>query len=385
MQKEVDVQPSNHAADAAGVRRTTQQQIIDLVPYLRELQPAQRALVERLFLIQEATGRLRPPESMHGWINRNFGDLEAVREQPIVRVTNRWTLEGTLFNPLRARRPVQGSHSTDVAQVVADTAGEHDVSGFCKPESGTPADIFGRVRGRYCLTAGNIAKYDGLHGVLIFKEHNPLLLSRELIADYLETAQSWFQAAHASEPEAHYPFLLWNCLWKSGASVIHGHAQMSLARGMAYPKIEQLRRTVELYRQQHQAGYFDDLYAAHQALGLAVGSNPELRVFPSLAPIKEKEVLILAQPGATLAEALFQVLDCFITELGVQSFNVALVYPPLAKTSERWDEMPLLARIVDRGDPLNRASDWGAMELYAASVVSSDPYEVARALAGRFR
>jgi hypothetical protein len=36
--------------------------------------------------------------------------------------------------------------------------------------------------------------------------------------------------------------------------------------------------------------------------------------------------------------------------------------------------------LVDRGDPGNRTCDIGSMELYAASVVSSDPFAVADAL-----
>ena len=36
--------------------------------------------------------------------------------------------------------------------------------------------------------------------------------------------------------------------------------------------------------------------------------------------------------------------------------------------------------MVDRGDPANRTADFGAMELYAASVVSSDPFKVARTI-----
>jgi hypothetical protein len=54
--------------------------------------------------------------------------------------------------------------------------------------------------------------------------------------------------------------------------------------------------------------------------------------------------------------------------------------PPLAETSEDWSDVPVMVRIVDRGDPLNRTSDFGAMELYAASVVSSDPFRVAESL-----
>ena len=39
-----------------------------------------------------------------------------------------------------------------------------------------------------------------------------------------------------------------------------------------------------------------------------------------------------------------------------------------------------MIRIVDRGDPATRTNDIGAMELYAASVVSSDPLKLAQTL-----
>jgi len=38
--------------------------------------------------------------------------------------------------------------------------------------------------------------------------------------------------------------------------------------------------------------------------------------------------------------------------------------------------------VIDRGDPSNRTSDIGAMELYSAPVVSSDPFRVAHFLKG---
>ena len=39
-----------------------------------------------------------------------------------------------------------------------------------------------------------------------------------------------------------------------------------------------------------------------------------------------------------------------------------------------------MARIVDRGDPINRTSDFGSMEIYASSVIASDPFRVADVL-----
>jgi hypothetical protein len=66
--------------------------------------------------------------------------------------------------------------------------------------------------------------------------------------------------------------------------------------------------------------------------------------------------------------------------MGVVAHNMALYLPPLAPDGEDWRRFAPHARIVDRGDPANRTSDIGAMELYAASVIASDPFRVADAL-----
>ena len=65
---------------------------------------------------------------------------------------------------------------------------------------------------------------------------------------------------------------------------------------------------------------------------------------------------------------------------GVVSYNMALYLPPLSPDGEDWRRFPPLARLVDRGDPANKTSDIGAMELYAASVIAADPYRLAEAL-----
>ncbi|GAG01438.1 unnamed protein product, partial [marine sediment metagenome] len=53
----------------------------------------------------------------------------------------------------------------------------------------------------------------------------------------------------------------------------------------------------------------------------------------------------------------------------------------LAATEDDWQRFPLVARLVQRGGSGGAASDIGAMELFAASVVSHDPFELAKALA----
>ena len=66
--------------------------------------------------------------------------------------------------------------------------------------------------------------------------------------------------------------------------------------------------------------------------------------------------------------------------MGVVSFNLGLLTPPLAETEENWEGFPVMVRVLDRGNLNSRASDVGGVEIYAASVVASDPFELTRQL-----
>lgn len=350
--------------------------IIDLPALIRSLQPPDRRLFDRLFHVTESSGRLRAPPSMHAWIRKQFGSLSAVERQTIVKTTNLVTMEGTLFNAIRASRPLASSGAEEVDEIASSGLGDP----FCNPLEGTPEDVFGRVRGRRSVTASNVAKYDAFHGVVIFDEHNPLRFDEDSISDALEVGLEWGRRALETDPGARYFFFLWNCLWKGGASILHGHAQVAATHDMHYARVEGLRRHALAYRAEHGANYFEDLRAVHRALGL-VSQLGDTAIIASLAPIKEKEVLLLA-PGVTpdLKRAVHHVLARFVHNLGVSSFNLVLYMPPLAPAPEDWSGFPHLVRIVDRGDATTKTADIGAMELYASSVVASDPFRLAEAL-----
>jgi hypothetical protein len=323
-------------------------------------------------------GRLDPPEAMRTWIEKSFGSVDAVTEQTIVRITNRVTLEGSLFNGLRASRPLDTGISLDLDREIAATEGDP----FCRPEAGTPADVFGRVRGSHATTASNVAKYDGFHGVIVFNDHDPLKLTPEKVADHVDVGLRWAREAHRADPEARYPFLMWNCLWRAGGSIIHGHAQITATRGSHYPKVERLRRAAAGYAAEQGSDYFTDLHRVHDALGLSVPAEEGVRAFASLSPVKEKELVVIGDSpdSEALHRTVGELLRAYVHTLSVRAFNVAFYMPPLVEVEEDWSGFPTVAYIVDRGDPANRTSDIGAMELYAASVVASDPFAVARAL-----
>jgi len=353
-----------------------QHEIVALEEIIGHLAPEDRALMERFLHITSTVGELSPPPTMYRWIEKYFGSVSAVRQQKVTKVTNRWTLESSLFNELRAHRPLEARIPSALAEEIA--RGHPDP--FDDPEANTPEDVFGRVRGANAITASNIAKYDGFHGVVIFDEHDPLAFTEDSVAGAIDVAVTWLKKAHETDPAANYPFFMWNCLWKSGASIPHGHAQMSLTKGMHYGKVELARRVAEQYRAQFGTDYFADYFRIHEILGLGFARDG-VKLLAHIVPLKEKEIVLY---GSSLNDALkrnlYCALACLTGDLGVTSFNLTISMLPFDSTPESWTDFPVIVRMVDRGDPMNRTADFGAMELYASSVVSSDPFRVAAAL-----
>lgn len=349
--------------------------IVQIEDAVAALDHIERARFERIFTVSSTEGSLVPPDSMIPWIEKQFGNVEATRHQRIVKVTNVVTLEGVLFNWLRSSRPMW-HHEIDLDKELAD--GHADP--LNDPYNGTPEDLFGRVRGKYCVTASNIAKFDGFHGLVVFNERHPLRFTREMLHDYIDTGGRWGDLAHASDPEAKYYMLLWNCLWRAGASLVHGHAQVIMGRDMHYAAVEHLRRSAAVYQALYRSNYFSDMFLAHQSLGCAFDKEGT-QVIANLAPKKENEVLLMAPIVTTsLKDRIYEVLECFRDRMGISSFNLVMYTPPWGETQESWEHFPVIVRIVDRGDPSSRTADFGAMELYAQSVVSSDPFVLARNL-----
>jgi hypothetical protein len=362
----------------------------------------------RIFDVAVMAGYAEPPATMHAWVEQHFGSIAAVRQQTIIRIVNRLTLEAALFNPLRARRPLETTGGDAALEArIAAALESNDI--FRDPLRDTTADRFGRIHGQFCVSASNVAKFDGWHGLLIFDEPHPLRFDAPRLRDYLDTAMRWLAAAHAQDSQAIYPLIFWNCLPKSGASQMHGHMQLALARGMHYARVELWRRAAHSYRAEHGAGYFDDLFAVHQALGLAIPQQPGTRAFAHLTPLRNREIALLADDRtgvqlnapttdklgsphqasetlyggpsvAALADALHAILRNLIDVQGMRAFNLTIALPPLGPACEEWSDFPILARLGDRGDPLASSSDLGANELYATGCITADPFEVAAQL-----
>ena len=359
------------------------------VEKLHHINESAYSILKKIYKFDSETGFQVIPNSFENKVTDYFGRrdtsgniietpnkvVERIAKQKIVKITNRWTGESTLFNSLRADRP--GINKKDLEKekkhVLRLIKKSEKGCDFCQPEKYTPEDVFGRIMGKYSVTASNIAKYDVWSSLVIFCNHNPLKFNSQEFFDYLKTSFTWFKAVNNHNQQYIFPFFVWNCMPRAGASQIHGHSQILMSKE-PYAGVEKLIKTYQNYQKETGANYFDDLYHAHQSLGLSM-KNDDIRFFASITPLKEKEVIILSENPSKDLKAnttIFKILRCFIDVMGVFSFNLSISSPPLNNEKE----FPYITRIVDRGSLLKSTADIGGMELYGSSVVADDPYKI---------
>ena len=353
------------------------------------LAPDERHVFDRMFDFVMSEARVLPPPAMEGWIANAFkyladtpaGILDAIRRQPIVHVMNRATGQAALYNAVRSHRPIEAKADTDLEKEIEAARAK---CSFCRSLEQTPANTFGRIGEK--KTCANVAAYDGYHGLVIFEDHSPLRFRHDAfkvgeIEDLLATSRAWADQCHAEDPAARFFFLMWNCLWKAGASIIHGHAQMTVGRKFHYGKVERLRRDALAYQHQCGTDYFQDFVAAHDAVGLVTWWGSVAAV-SHLVPAKEREIILVADrfDSPDLPGALWKALKTYAA-LDVKAYNLAVYMPPLGDPDPAWKDFPVLVHLVDRGDPNARTADVGAMEMYASAVVATDPFTVAETMA----
>jgi hypothetical protein len=350
-------------------------------------------LFNNIFHVSSASGRIEIPVSFREKVRAYFGNkdeqgniiepkkevIERIQTQKVIKTYNKWTGEGSLFNSLRASRPgmrpeEQVLEKKKIHEYIEKSKEDCD---FCEPEKFTPEDIFGRIEGKHCITGANIAKYDAWSSMIFFKKHDPLDFTLEELLDYIDTGFKWFKKVHNYDKQFKFPFFMWNCLQKAGASQVHGHAQILMTNIIHYAKTQFLRKNFRNYMQLKGMNYFKDLYSVHKSLGLAL--DADINGFASITPLKEKEFIIISKDNpskdAEVKEAIYKILRCYIDKLGVNSFNLAISCPSFDETY-----FPYIMRIVDRGSIFKSTSDIGAMELYGSNVISDDPYNVIKAV-----
>eukprot|EP00899_Mesostigma_viride_P007252 jgi/Mesvir1/16528/Mv10074-RA.2 len=274
------------------------------------------------------------------------------------------------------------SHASTVWRVTAtsrphaayDPTTEAKPCDFCAWRDLTAEDEFGRYETELVVTASNLFKYCGTHGLVLFKHHDPLHFNARHVAEALLASAEWFRRGHTARPEHFYPLLVWNCLPRAGASQFHGHLQVLLS-GEPFPAMDNFLDAAARYDACFAGdGYLVDLLRSYDSIGLLRGvrvptgasimaggsslplweilcgdalpagpsssssngtpgqvgtpfayGDTEAFCFASITPVKDMEVLVMGSSleSPAVHVLLHAVLRALIDDLGVQTFNVA--------------------------------------------------------------
>lgn len=385
-------------------------------------------LFDRFFILEEKPAQLKIPEPFADKVRAIFQrypggtkSLNFVENQVIVTSYNRYTEEYSLFNEVRRYRPgyserLSAEKEEEVNKEMMSNEGA-ETCDFCSKER-TAMDVFGRIEGQHCFTASNVAKYEQWHGLLIGNKHHPLTWSKAILIDYLQTAHRWFAKVNSIDSEARFPHIMWDAGFRASASQLHQHLQLSIVHDRFYMRAEHTRLAAAAYARHYgkdrratedstgSGNYWADLVSLHESLGLAVRHNRSV-VISYIAPIKERELIVVTEDShsTSFAELIAAALTAMKDDIGIRAFSMAIILEPIGKplatasvrSAGRDDgddadfqrhkplPYPAIARIVDRGNPLDRRSDVGAMEFYGANNVGADPFHIMAALTKRVK
>jgi hypothetical protein len=340
--------------------------IENLKQEIKKLDKKNKELFSRFFSIVSENSKMTIPEPMKEELKGKF-NISELENQKIIRIDNLLTKEVALYNPLRSRRP-KAKKKQDFNFNKKDP--------FCTPEKSTPIDDVGRIKGKHTITCANLSKFEKYHSVIIFRKHNPFNIKYKEMSEAFDISMQWFDKTKNINKKAIYPLLLWNYLWKSGASIIHPHLQV-VASEKQFPKQKAFFNLISRYRKKYKREYIEDLFKVHKNVGLGI-SYKKIEIFPYLTPIKEKEIFIIGKYGENFKKAIYKSIKAF-KKMDVESFNLGLIIPPLNSFNKKQNK--IIARIVDRGNLDELTTDLGGMELYSgAKVISSDPYQVFKVL-----
>jgi hypothetical protein len=335
--------------------------------------------------------------------------------QSIVTVQNKFTRQRTFRNAQRTAKP-QTFTAGGSAALHDPTVGKG--CDFCDWHNLTAQDAWGRVENEHCVTASNLFKIAGNHGLVLFKHHQPLEFTEEQLGSLLAAAQSWVHATHAASPSERWPLLMWNCGPRSGASQFHGHAQILLTKA-ALPDIERRHQGAAAFASAHDmapatadvddgessdggnartvAAFERACAEAHAALGLRrvlrVNANDEAWAYAEVQPLKDCDTIVLgtAPDSPAFVRMLHLAMRTLIDRCGVVTFNAAVTGLSLSPQEDAARRSGVhsspqavgcvVARVVSRGKVSSAASDYGALEVFSsASIGHTSPWRVMQQL-----
>lgn len=330
----------------------------ELEKALQNLSKHNKKILEDIYNIEFDEINLTVPKEMKPWAIKTFGNVENVEHQNLVKIYNKYLFEGSSFNSLRSSRPTTRN---DEAKKI------ERFKPFENTDSLTSKQKFKPIPGKHSKTVANVAAYEKYHSLVVFNKRNPLEQSQTEIKSHLKTSETWFKKAQLIDENHKNKLLIWNCLWRAGSSVPHGHFQL-LATKTPMPYVRKLRYATKTYQEKNDSNYFFDKIRLCKALGLHINRHKTHLLF-TLTPTKEKELTMYSyKKNISDMYKEFYEAYTFFRKQNIESFNASIFISDTKNT-------PSIIKFVDRGSLSNKSSDVGSMELHARlNVISSNPF-----------
>ncbi|KAJ9466313.1 hypothetical protein DIPPA_09131 [Diplonema papillatum] len=370
-----------------------------------ELSKEEAQVLERVWQLSAADGPTVVPGGFGEKLQAMFAGMEgakaAVENQRVLRCWNVLMDQSTYFNDVRAAYTKSRTARRQVARAVIIPLATPETCDFCNLEARTSTDVgFGRLSAATARSCSNVAKYAGSHSCIVFNDHNPLVPagSKQCIADLFTLCDEWalhkcpqFVAGPPVEPYPKKqrtsergqwtPLIGWNCTSKAGASMEHGHAQVLSVQG-------NVRWAAALDGTGAAA-----VVAAARTLGLLVEiDDGRAYTFPSLSPVQNAEMWVVAKPGSAFcegcsgqrtfgpdaAEGIRTALEVLFENYSTSAFNITVASVACAEGARVWPDCTRVtfARVLDRGVHTQLEGP-GFLEIFGSgSVGGADPFTV---------
>jgi len=311
------------------------------------------------------------------WLKGNKEMIKATKNQSLIFIDNLYTYESVVFNPVRSNRPgvSAGNVKLYIDKLVNDTSKSCD---FCSYKNYTATDTFGYMNSDYSVVVSNTFKIEKYHGMVLFKQHNPVDFDQLQFIDAIHLALQWYDRTHKLLPDHKYRVMYWDILPKASASQIHPHMHLTLGDYSYYAKWNQLYHAGLKYTSNEGLNYWKDLLQVHAALALSF-SYKEASLMVYLTPQKDYEVIIISKkPCLHFFQLAYHTIRSFMDDLQQYSLSMSYVFPKITSSvnDQSKQELPMMLRIITRGPADNTRSDVSSFDLFGTPNVNKDPFKV---------
>ncbi|KAG8225688.1 hypothetical protein J437_LFUL001720 [Ladona fulva] len=307
---------------------------------------------QKIYSVDVREGKLEFPMQFESKLQRWFYNLDPslkeIRTQTVIHVRNKYTKEHTIYNPLRAKRPLQSSDRDPLGYVNKLSSSTRESCDFCNYETMTSKDFFDRIEGKYSVTAANAFKLDKWHGLIITREHNPANITEDVLLDMFNTTLMWFKLVNIIDKSSKFPNILWDSLPHAGASQLHPHVHVILDPMQYYGILDEQLSAASEYYEKTGNNYWEDIIEIHHALGLAKIFGNSVAMTP-LTSRKDNEVILLSNsPSVDFFRLLYFVIRTYYEQFRIYCFSSGMALPVIDGSVA--NNLPAFIRIATRGD-----------------------------------